>query len=414
MKVLVIGNGGREHAIAWKLSKSHKVNRIYCAPGNGGTAIEKKCENVNIKSNEELLNFAIEKKIDITVIGPEMYLCDGIVDLFKAKGLKIFGPSKVAAMLEGSKSFAKEFMKKYGVKTAAYETFEDYNLAFNYIKCCSYPIVIKADGLAAGKGVVIATTSEEAVKTLKEFMVEDVFQGSGKKIIIEEFLQGVEASILTITDGKVILPMVSSKDHKTIFDGGQGPNTGGMGTIAPNPYCTAEVLKEFQEHILEPTLKGIVEEGFDYIGIIFFGLMITERGVYLIEYNVRMGDPETQVVLPLMKNDLLELIESALDRKLEQVDLVFENKIACCVIAASKGYPSAYEKGLIIDGIDKCNGTVFIAGAEIQEEMLVTNGGRVLGVTALGNNIEDCRANAYKEISKINFSGIYYRNDIGI
>ncbi|MEG1255628.1 phosphoribosylamine--glycine ligase [Clostridium sp.] len=413
MKILVVGNGGREHAIAWKLSESEKVSKIYCAPGNGGTFMEKKCENVNIADNEGLLKFALDNLIDLTVVGPEVYLCNGIVDLFKSHNLKIFGPSKKAASLEGSKTVAKQFMKLYGVKTAAYEAFNNAEEALDYVEGAQYPIVIKADGLAAGKGVIIAENKIEAIAAINDFMIKDAFSGAGKEIIIEEFLQGVEASILSITDGNTILPFISSKDHKTIFEGNKGPNTGGMGTIAPNPYCNEEVLEAFQKEILEPTLKGIKEEKLDYIGIIFFGLMINEKGVYLLEYNVRMGDPETQVVLPLMESSLLELIEAAISVKLNASEVRFKNKTACCVIGASKGYPDKYKKGEVILGIERCSEKVFIAGAKEANGKIITSGGRVLGVTAIGNNLEEATHKAYSGLSQVGFDGMYYRKDIG-
>lgn len=413
MKILVIGNGGREHAIAWKLGKSDSVSKIYCAPGNGGTATEHKCQNVNLNTNEEMLKFAIDNKIDLTVVGPEVYLCNGIVDMFKAEGLKIFGPSREASRLEGSKAYAKEFMKKYGVKTAEYASFTDYNVALDYLKSASFPIVIKADGLAAGKGVVIAESLKDGEAAIKDMMVDDSFDGAGKEIIIEEFLEGVEASILSITDGNIIIPFVSAKDHKAIFEGNKGPNTGGMGTIAPNPYCTPKVVEAFYSDILMPTLKGIQEEQLDYVGIIFFGLMITKKGVYLLEYNVRMGDPETQVVLPLMKSDLAELILKAIEKRLDKDSVEFMDKSACCVIGASKGYPGKYEKGKEIKTSLDSDSKVFIAGAEAYDGVLKTSGGRVLGVTAIGGTLDEARDNAYKAINNVNFDGMYYRKDIG-
>lgn len=413
MKILLIGSGGREHALASKMAENKKVEKIFCAPGNGGTSIENKCENVNLNKIEEYLKFAKYNNIDLTVVGPEKELCEGIVDVFKENNLNIFGPSKKAAMLEGSKSFSKDFMKKYGVKTARYNTFDNKDMALEYIEKCEMPIVIKADGLAAGKGVIIANKKEEAMETIKNLMEEDFLNGAGKTIIIEEFLEGVEASILAITDGKTIIPFISSKDHKTIYDGNKGPNTGGMGTVAPNPYCTKEVLEKFNKNILIPTLEGIKAENMDYKGIIFFGIMITKKDVYLLEYNVRMGDPETQVILPLMKSDLVDLINKSLSQNLSQSKVAFKDNSACCIIAASKGYPLKYEKGFEITGIDNIDGKVFFAGAENKGDKLLTNGGRVLGVTALGENLEKAREQAYKEIGKINFKGIYYRRDIG-
>lgn len=413
MNILLIGSGGREHALAWKMAQNSKVEKIYCAPGNGGTAKENKCENVNLNKIDELLKFAKENKIELTVVGPEVPLVDGIVDEFKKEGLKIFGPSKYAAGLEGSKSFSKDFMKKYNVKTAEYAVFENAEASIDYLKTCSYPIVIKADGLAAGKGVVICEKYEEAEETIKSFMVDDVFKGSGKKVVIEEFLRGVEASILSITDGTTILPFVSSKDHKQIFDDNKGPNTGGMGAIAPNPYCTKEVLESFNEEILKATLHGIQEEKMDFTGIIFFGIMITEKGVYLLEYNVRMGDPETQAVLCLMESDLVDLIEAALSKKLTEFDLKWHDGNACCVVAASKGYPGKYPTGFEITGIEDVDNKVFCAGVSLENGVYKTNGGRVLCASARGNSLDEAIEKAYADIEKVKFDGIYYRKDIG-
>lgn len=413
MKVLVIGSGGREHAIAWKLSQNSSVTTIYCAPGNGATHFENKCVNVNLNSIEELKNFAIKEKIDLTVVGPEEPLTKGITDAFKAEGLKIFGPSMEGAKLEGSKIFAKNFMKKYGVKTAEYEVFTDFESAASYIKICKYPVVIKADGLAAGKGVVICNNENEAIQVLEDFMLNNAFNGSGKKIVMEEFLEGVEASILTITDGEVILPFISAKDHKQIFDKNQGPNTGGMGVIAPNPYCTEEVLESFKEDIMVPTLKGIQSEKLDYIGIIFFGIMITKNGVYNLEYNVRMGDPETQAVLPLMESDLLDLIKSAINKDLKNFNIQWKKANSCCVVAASEGYPGNYEKGLPIEINPLAYSKVFGAGVAEKDSQLYTYGGRVLAVTSMGNTLEEAIEKAYKDIKNVTFKGIYYRKDIG-
>jgi len=413
MKVLIIGSGGREHALVSKVAENSKVSTVYCAPGNGGTSRENKCENVNISEMDELLAFALKNKIDFTIVGSEEWLVKGIVDKFKEKGLKILGPSAKAAKLEGSKSYSKEFMKKYGIKTAAYEVFENENQAVDYLKNCEYPIVIKADGLAAGKGVIICNEFATAKKSINDFMVLDIFKGSGKKIIIEEFLEGVEASILSITDGKVIIPFVSSKDHKQIFDNDKGPNTGGMGAISPNPYCNKEVLDEFYKNILLPTLKGIQEEKMDYTGIIFFGIMITKKGVYSLEYNVRFGDPETQAVLPLMKSDFTELVISALDGDLENFNLEWKKGHSCCLIAASKGYPGSYDIGLKILELSKLEGKLFIAGATVNEGIMRTNGGRVLGITGFGETLDRAREIAYEDMKKIQFEGMYYRTDIG-
>lgn len=413
MKVLIIGNGGREHAIAWKASQSPLVDRIYCAPGNGGTYFENKCENVSLNKVEELMEFALENDIGLTIVGPEMPLVYGIVDRFKERGLRILGPSKDAAMLEGSKSFAKKFMDKYGVKTAWYRDFDNAAAALDFLSSCNYPVVIKADGLAAGKGVVICSTFKEAEETIDSFMVKDIFKGSGKRIIIEEFLEGVEASILSITDGKTIIPFVSAKDHKAIYEGNNGPNTGGMGVISPNPYVNDEVMGSFEKDIMLPTLKGIQEEKLDYRGIIFFGIMITKNGVYLLEYNVRMGDPETQAVLPLMESDLVELVLAAVEGKLDSCNIKWINGHSCCVVAASKGYPGKYETGFNITGIKAAENKIFIAGAGNKNEELRTSGGRVLAAAALGKTLNESIANAYKDIEKIQFKGIYYRKDIG-
>lgn len=414
MNILLIGSGGREHAIAYKLAESPNVETVYCAPGNGGTYYENKCKNIPMASFEELAGFAKDNDVELTIVGPEDPLTHGIVDIFKSKGLKILGPSAEAAKLEGSKIFAKNFMKKYGIKTAAYECFYDLNTAMNYINSCEYPIVIKADGLAAGKGVVITSDPKEAEATIKEFMVNDIFNGSGKKIVIEEYLDGVEASILSITDGETILPFISAKDHKQIFDENKGPNTGGMGAIAPNPYCSQEVLKAFNEDILLPTLNGIKSEKFDYKGIIFFGLMITKKGVYLLEYNVRLGDPETQAVLPIMESDFLELVKSALDGNLKSFDLKWKKAHSCCIVAASKGYPGNYEKGLPISIKALEDGKVFSAGVSLNEEKaIITSGGRVLSVVSTGDDLSDAIKKAYSNIKFVNFDGMYYRKDIG-
>lgn len=414
MKILLIGSGGREHALAWKLAKNEKVEKIFVAPGNGGTARESKCENINITEIDELLEFALEQCIDLTVVGPEDPLTKGIVDKFKMKGLKIFGPSEKAAMLEGSKSFSKDFMKKYGVKTAEYEVFYDVDKALAYLENCPYPTVVKADGLAAGKGVAICENKREAIDSVKSFMVDDIFNGAGQKIVIEEFLEGVEASILSITDGKTIIPFISAKDHKQIFDGGKGPNTGGMGVLAPNPYVTKEILKDFEEKIMNRTLAGIKEEGFDYKGIIFFGLMITKKGSYLLEYNVRMGDPETQSVLNLMESDLLDLIESALIENLKNTEVKWKNGACVNVVLASKGYPASYPKGYEIIIEDEIKDKVFLAGAKLEDDVLKTNGGRVLSVVGVGETVEKAREDAYKAIEKVEFKDKYYRSDIGL
>jgi phosphoribosylamine---glycine ligase len=413
MKILLIGSGGREHAIAWKIAESPKVSTIFCAPGNGGTEIEYKCKNINITDIDELLSFAKKNQIDLTIVGPEEPLTKGIVDKFKAEDLKIFGPSQKGALLEGSKIFAKDFMKKYGVKTANYEWFYDYTNALDYIYQCKYPIVIKADGLAAGKGVIICNSIDEAFTALKDFMVKDTLKGSGKKIVIEEFLDGVEASILTITDGKTAIPLISAKDHKQLLDNNLGPNTGGMGAVAPNPYFTKEVLDEFERDILQPTLKGIAEEKLDFTGIIFFGVMINQKGVYLLEYNVRMGDPETQAVLSLMETDFTQLLLDAVHGSLDKSTIKWKAGSSCCIVAVSGGYPDKYISDYEITIDRNIKSKVFVAGAERSSGKLKTTGGRVLALTSIGENLDKAIKNAYNDIINISFKDMYYRKDIG-
>lgn len=414
MNLLLIGSGGREHAIAWKLAKSPKVSKIFVAPGNGGTAFENKCENVNITEIDDLVKFAKENNIYLTVVGPEDPLTKGITNTFKKAGLRVFGPDKAGAELEGSKSYSKEFMKKYGVKTAEYEVFTETSKALSYLENCAYPVVIKADGLAAGKGVAICETKEEAENAINDYMVNDIFKGAGQKVVIEEFLDGIEASILSICDGHTIIPFISAKDHKQIYDGGKGPNTGGMGVLAPNPYVTDEVMKDFEDNIMANTLTGIQKEGFDYKGIIFFGLMITKKGTYLLEYNVRMGDPETQSVLSLMESDLFELIESALNEKLSETKVIWKDEVCINVVLASEGYPGDFVKGYDITIDESIKDRVFLAGAKAQEGVLKTNGGRVLSVVGSGKTLEDAREEAYKNIELVKFKNSYCRKDIGI
>lgn len=414
MNLLLIGSGGREHAIAWKLAQNPKVNTIYCAPGNGGTSRENKCKNVNITEIDELVKFAKENSIDLTVVGPEEPLTKGIVNVFKENDLRIFGPSKEGAILEGSKAFSKEFMKKYGVKTAEYEVFSDENKALKYIEDKEFPLVIKADGLAAGKGVIICNTLKEGKAAIEELMTSENFKESGKTIVVEEFLEGVEASILSITDGETIIPFISAKDHKQILDDNRGPNTGGMGVICPNPYVNDKVMDIFEKDIMAPTLNGIKEEKMDFVGIIFFGLMITKRGVYLLEYNVRMGDPETQGVLSLMESDLLELIEKALEKDLKNTEIKWENKSACVVIGASSGYPGSYEKNKEISIGDVGESKVFMAGVKDEGNRLLTSGGRVLAVVSKAETLDLARKICYKNIQNVKFENIYYRRDIGI
>ena len=418
MKILIVGSGGREHAIAWKISQNPKVTKIYAAPGNAYNKVIKNCENINLKTSNDILNFAIKEKIDLTIVGSEELLVDGIVDKFKENNLAIFGPNKEAAMLEGSKAFAKDFMEKYGVKTAKYKSFTDLDKAIKYLDEMSYPVVIKASGLAAGKGVVIAQNRNEAEETLKDMMLNKVFASAGDTVVIEEFLDGVEISVLSITDSEVIVPFISAKDHKKISEKETGLNTGGMGVIAPNPYYTKVVEEKFIKNILEPTLKGIKEEKMNFSGIIFFGLMIAKGEVYLLEYNMRMGDPETQAVLPLMKSDFLEVINAGLNKKLKDIKIEWEKKSACCVVMAAGGYPVKYEKGNIIQGLEKVdnsseNKKIFFAGVTEKEGNFYTNGGRVLNIVAIENTLDEAIKKSYELTEKIDFKDKYSRKDIG-
>ena len=418
MKILIVGSGGREHAIAWKISQNQKVEKIFAAPGNAYNKLIKNCENVNINSSDEILNFAKKENIDLTIVGSEELLVDGIVDKFEENNLKIFGPNKQAALLEGSKAFAKDFMEKYEVKTAKYKSFTDKDEAVKYLDEMSYPVVIKASGLAAGKGVVIAQNRKEAETTLEDMMVNKAFASAGDTVVIEEFLDGVEISVLSITDTNVILPFISAKDHKKISEKETGLNTGGMGVIAPNPYYTKTVEEKFISDILEPTLKGLKAEKMNFAGIIFFGLMVAKGEVYLLEYNMRMGDPETQAVLPLMKTDYLDLIDAALNKKLDNFKIDWENKSACCVVMAAGGYPVKYEKGNVISGLEKFfaedeNRKIFFAGVKSNNENFLTNGGRVLNVVAIENSLDGAIAKAYDSVKEISFKDNYYRKDIG-
>lgn len=414
MKILVIGSGGREHAIVLKISKNKNIDKIYCAPGNAGTELIENCENIDMFGIENLVEFAKNKEIDLTIVGSEELLVEGIVDEFSKFNLKIIGPDKKSAQLEGSKVFAKNFMKKYGIKTAAYEVFNDIDRAKEYVKKCDYPIVIKADGLAFGKGVLIVKNINEALDGLEKLMVENIFNGAGLRIVIEEYLEGVEASILTITDSKNIIPFISAKDHKKIGEKETGLNTGGMGAIAPNPYVTKKVLDEFNKNILKPTLEGIKKEKMDFSGFIFFGLMITQKGVYLLEYNMRLGDPETQAVLPLLKSDFIDLIMLAINKNLNGVKLEWKKKSTCCVVISSGGYPKNYKKGYEIKGLNNIKEDfVFLAGVKKDGDNFLTSGGRVLNVIGIGESLEEARKIAYKNVEKIEFKDNYYRKDIG-
>ena len=418
MKILIVGGGGREHAIAWKLAKSPKVEKMYCAPGNAGIAEVAECVNIGVMEFDKLVAFAKEHEIDLTVVAPDDPLAAGAVDAFEAAGLRAFGPRANAAILEGSKAFSKDLMKKYGIPTAAYETFNDPEKALAYLETAKMPIVLKADGLALGKGVLICKDLEEAKAGVKTLMMDKQFGSAGDEIVIEEFMIGREVSVLSFVDGKTIKIMTSAQDHKRAKDGDQGLNTGGMGTFSPSPFYTPEVDAFCREHIYQKTVDAMKAEGREFKGIIFFGLMLTADGPKVLEYNARFGDPETQVVLPRMKNDLVDLFEACIDGTLDQIDLEFEDNAAVCVVLASAGYPEHYEKGFEIRGLenfkDKEGYYVFHAGSKFDDQgRVVTNGGRVLGVTATGTNLKEARANAYKATEWIDFDNKYMRHDIG-
>ena len=418
MKILIVGGGGREHAIAWKLAKSPKVEKMYCAPGNAGIAEVAECVNIGVMEFDKLVAFAKENEIDLTVVAPDDPLAAGAVDAFEAAGLRAFGPRANAAILEGSKAFSKDLMKKYGIPTAAYETFNDPEKALAYLETAKMPIVLKADGLALGKGVLICKDLEEAKAGVKTLMMDKQFGSAGDEIVIEEFMTGREVSVLSFVDGKTIKIMTSAQDHKRAKDGDQGLNTGGMGTFSPSPFYTPEVDAFCKEHIYQKTVDAMKAEGREFKGIIFFGLMLTADGPKVLEYNARFGDPETQVVLPRMKNDLVDLFEACIDGTLDQIDLEFEDNAAVCVVLASAGYPEHYEKGFEIRGLenfkDRDGYYVFHAGSKFDEQgRVVTNGGRVLGVTATGTNLKEARANAYKATEWIDFDNKYMRHDIG-
>lgn len=418
MKVLIVGSGGREHAIAWKVAQSQRVDKIYCAPGNAGIAEYAECVNIGAMEFEKLAAFAKEHEIDLTVIGMDDPLVGGIVDVFEAQGLRVFGPRKNAAILEGSKAFSKDLMKKYQIPTAAYENFDDPEKALAYLQTASMPIVLKADGLALGKGVLICNTLEEAEAGVKEIMLDKKFGSAGNQMVIEEFMTGREVSVLSFVDGKTIRIMTSAQDHKRAKDGDQGLNTGGMGTFSPSPFYTKEVDEFCKKYVYQASVDAMRAEGREFKGIIFFGLMLTEKGPRVLEYNARFGDPEAQVVLPRMKNDIIDVFEACIDGTLAQIDLEFEDNAAVCVVLASDGYPVNYEKGFPIHGLEKFKDKdgyyVFHAGSKFNENgEIVTNGGRVLGVTAKGADLKEARANAYQATEWIEFANKYKRNDIG-
>ncbi len=418
MRVLIVGGGGREHAIAWKVAKSPKVERIYCAPGNAGIAQVAECVDIGVMEFDRLVEFAKEKKVDLTVVAPDDPLAAGAVDVFEAAGLRAFGPRKNAAILEGSKTFSKDLMKKYGIPTAAYETFDSADKALAYLETADMPIVLKADGLALGKGVLICSTLEEAKDGVRSLMLDKQFGSAGNRIVIEEFMTGREVSVLSFVDGRTIRMMTSAQDHKRAKDGDQGLNTGGMGTFSPSPFYTEEIDAFCREHIYQPTVDAMRAEGREFKGVIFFGLMLTDKGPRVLEYNARFGDPETQVVLPRMRNDLVDVLEACIDGTLDQVELEFEDNAAVCVVLASEGYPEHYEKGYRISGLEKFSDEdeyyVFHAGTKSdQNGDVITNGGRVLGVTALGGSLKEARANAYQAAEWVEFENKYMRGDIG-
>ena len=414
MRILVVGGGGREHAICWKLNNESNVEKIYCAPGNAGISNVAECIDIGDSDIENLLKFAKENQIDLTIVGPEIPLVAGIVDAFEKEGLKIFGPNKKCAQLEGSKSFSKDFMIRHNLPTAKYKEYTDLDEAISEIDSFGYPVVIKADGLAAGKGVVIPENREDAITTLKEMMSDKKFGKAGDKIVVEEFLNGIETSILAFVDNDTIVPMVSSKDHKKVFEGEAGLNTGGMGTFSPSEIYTDELAKEVQEKILDKTLEGFKKDNLNYKGILFVGLMITEDGPKILEYNVRFGDPETQSVLFRLDTDLNKIIIAILENNLKDIEINYSKEEAICVMLTSGGYPESYEKGKVISGLENLDSdiVVFHSGTKFDNGNIVTNGGRVIGITAKGKTVKEAGKKVYENIKKINFEGMHYRKDI--
>lgn len=417
MKVLIVGSGGREHAIAASVVKNKSVEKIYCAPGNAGIGMIAECVPIGPMEFDKLVSFAKEKAVDLVIVGMDDPLVGGLVDEMEAAGIRTFGPRKNAAILEGSKAFSKDLMKKYGIPTAAYETFTSAEAALAYLEKADFPIVLKADGLALGKGVLICQDLQEARDGVKTIMTEKKFGDAGKQLVIEEFMTGREVSVLSFVDGKTIKTMTSAQDHKRAGDGDTGPNTGGMGTFSPSPFYTEEVDEFCQKYIYQPTVDAMAAEGREFKGVIFFGLMLTEKGPKVLEYNARFGDPEAQVVLPRMKTDLIEVIQACIDGRLAEVDLQFEDNAAVCVVLASKGYPVSYEKGFPIHGLERFEGQenyfCFHAGTKRTGEEIVTNGGRVLGITAKGSDLKNARKNAYEATRWVQFENQYMRQDIG-
>lgn len=417
MKVLIVGGGGREHAIAYCVAKSSRVEKMYCAPGNAGIAELAECVPIGAMEFDKLVTFAKEKEIDLAIVGMDDPLVGGLIDEFEKAGIRAFGPRKNAAILEGSKAFSKDLMKKYDIPTAAYENFDNADEALAYLETAKFPIVLKADGLALGKGVLICNTLEEAKAGVKEIMLDKKFGASGNTMVVEEFMTGREVSVLSFVDGKTIKTMTSAQDHKRAKDGDQGLNTGGMGTFSPSPFYTKEVDEFCRKYVYQKTVDAMAAEGREFKGIIFFGLMLTEDGPKVLEYNARFGDPEAQVVLPRMKNDIIDVVEACIDGTLDQIDLQFEDNAAVCVVLASDGYPVKYDKGLPISGLeefDRHEGYYcFHAGTKFDGDQIVTNGGRVLGVTAKGKDLKEARANAYAATEWVKFDNKYMRHDIG-
>ena len=416
MKILVVGGGGREHAICWKLARSARVEKIYAAPGNGGIASIAECVDLAIDNLPGLADFAQQKAIDLAVVGPELPLTLGIVDEFEARGLKIFGPSKEASLIEGSKAFAKEFMHKNHIPTASFKIFSSHFEALDFVKSAGYPLVLKADGLAGGKGAIVCKNVNDAGEAVEKMMVQKVFGVAGLKLVVEEFLTGEEVTVMAFTDGKNIVPMVPSQDHKQIFDGDQGPNTGGMGAYAPAGIINARLMKKIYDEILEPTVRGLAAENRMYKGVLYCGLMITNRGVKVLEYNCRFGDPETQVVLPLLESDLADVFDNIVDGYLDVEEVKWADRSAVCVVLAAEGYPGKYETGQTIKGLDSVrheDGLVFHAGTRYEHGRFLTGGGRVLNIVSFGDGVKEAIDNAYRLVGKVNFENMYFRRDIG-
>ncbi len=417
MKILVVGKGGREHALVWKLSQSRGVEKIYCAPGNAGIAQIAETVSIPLEDLSAMADFAADKKIDLTVVGPELPLTLGIVDAFEQKGLRIFGPDKAAAEIEGSKAFAKDFMQRHHIPTASFRIFTSPNEALDFVSSASYPVVIKTDGLAAGKGTVISNTAGEAKSTVEDIMVNKVFGQAGERLVIEEFLEGEEVTVMALTDGERVIPMVSAQDHKRIFDGDKGPNTGGMGAYAPTHVISEKMMKRISEEILEPTIKGLADMGRLYKGVLYTGVIVTDRGPKVLEYNCRFGDPETQAVLPLLESDLVEIFLDIADGYLNIDEIKWKDQSCVCVVLASKGYPGKVEKGDVIDGLQNVSGRdcmIFHAGTARRDGKIVTNGGRVLGVTVADHTLKGAISKVYDAVNLINFDGMQYRRDIGM